>query len=217
MKPTMLAACVAAFGCLYVSCKRDNPAPEKRYESYAALKAGNYWIYQIFVVDSAGNGTASPEYDSCYVGGDTLVRGQTYHYLGSTLGTTSGYTCGKWLRDSLSYIVDVEGHIWFSSEESRYPFASFPVLFAGSTDTVAWITDQMDSVYNTTAVPAGLFLTLDCRRAIEMWPRVNGVGKMQYAHRRYALHVGIVSETLPLYFIVTKTFREKRLVRFHLN
>jgi len=217
MNPKMLAAFVVAFGCLYVSCKRNNPAPEKTYESYAALKAGNYWIYQIFDVDSAGNGSPTAEYDSCYVGNDTVVRGQTYHYLGSVMGATSGYTCGKWLRDSLSFIIDIEGRIWFSSEESQSPFASYPVQLGGIPDTVAWVTDQMDSVYRTTAVPAGLFLTLDCKRTVEMWPLVNGVGKKLYAHRRYSLHVGIVSETLPVYLVATSTFREKRLVRFHLN
>ncbi len=183
------------------------------YESYSRLKTGNYWIYQVFEVDSAGNGSPTAEYDSCYISKDTMIRGNTYYFLTSQNGGAGGYTCERWLRDSLSYLVDDKGRKWFSSEPQPGPFAAFPLQEPPSPDTLAWIEEGMEEGYATTAVPAGLFLTLNCRRTITIRQAGSTAQQVRYAHRRYALHLGIVSETMP--FLPESThFREKRLVRY---
>ncbi|MCC6186128.1 MAG: hypothetical protein IT256_03140, partial [Chitinophagaceae bacterium] len=55
---------------LCFSCKKEKPqTPEPTpkiddiiYLNYAHLKPGNYWVYQVFEVDTLGNATATSQY-----------------------------------------------------------------------------------------------------------------------------------------------------------
>lgn len=53
------------------SFKKENEKPEPdtpgTYPNYSQLKAGNYWIYQQYHIDSLDNATPTTKYDSCYV------------------------------------------------------------------------------------------------------------------------------------------------------
>src|SRR5688572_1824471 len=83
MKPKniLLLFVMAAFA---ISCDDDeddnctpNP-PNIVYSDYSQLKVGNYWIYQRFNFDFAGNETATMTFDSCYVEKDTVINNVAY-------------------------------------------------------------------------------------------------------------------------------------------
>jgi hypothetical protein len=199
------------------SCKDDKqpdpiPDPPIHYDDYAKLKIGNYWIYQLFDVDSLGNGPALNEFDSTYVSKDTQMIGITYYFLASTIL----YTNNIWIRDSLHYIVDEFGRIMFSSEDFTTAFVSQPLFFTGSTDTTAWVTRKMADKDLAFTTPAGVFTTSDFQTIYDMYPNYNQAGTRRVVHKRYSKNIGIVSETVPFY-IGSIGYREKRLIRFHVN
>jgi hypothetical protein len=214
-KKALVAA--AAFLVFYTSSCKDKKQPEPdppiHYDDYAKLKTGNYWIYQLFDVDSLGEGPALNEFDSVYVSKDTQMNGNTYYFLASTNLMSNNL----WLRDSLHYIVNEYGMIMFSSEDFTTAFVSGPYFFGQDPpDTTAWFTRKMadkDLAYTT---PAGVFITSDFQTIYDMYPSHNHAGTHRVIHKRYSKNVGIVSETLPFY-IENMRYREKRLIRFHVN
>jgi hypothetical protein len=210
---------VAALLVLYASsCKDDKqpdpiPDPPILYDDYAKLKIGNYWIYQLFDVDSLGNGPALNEFDSTYVSKDTLINGNTYYFLASTIPYTNNF----WLRDSLHYLVNEYGKIFFSSEDFTTAFVSMPLFFnQGTTDTTAWVTQKMVGKASPFITPMGEFTTSDFQTIYDMYPNHNQAGTRRVVHKRYSKNIGIVSETIP-FFIENIRYREKRLIRYHVN
>jgi hypothetical protein len=217
MQKNALAA-AAAFLVLYTSsCKDDkqpDPTPDPiQYDDYARLKTGNYWIYQLYDVDSLGNGPALNQFDSTYVSKDTQMNGHTYHFLAST----TLFTNNSWLRDSLHYLVDEYGKICFSSEDFTTAFVSVPLFFnQGTTDTTAWLTQKMAGKDNPFITPMGEFTTSDFQIIYDMYPNYNQVGTHRVVHKRYSKNIGIVSETIPFYISQVR-YQEKRLIRYHVN
>ncbi|TNE54537.1 MAG: hypothetical protein EP338_06890 [Bacteroidetes bacterium] len=105
----------AALLSLLSSCKKEKtepictPAPQ---EDYFPNKAGSYWTYQWYSIDSNGVETAFGSLDSIYISGDTSINNQSYTiYKGRKLGNNN-YT--SLLRDSSGYIVSPQGFIHYS-------------------------------------------------------------------------------------------------------
>jgi hypothetical protein len=217
MKKNVLAA-TAAFMVLFISSCKDDKQPEPipdpiQYDDYARLKTGNYWIYQLYDVDSLGQGPALNEFDSTYVSKDTQMNGHTYHFLASTIL----YTNNTWVRDSLHYLVNEYGKILFTSEDFTTTFVSFPLFFnQGTTDTTAWVTQKMADKDSPFITPIGEFTTSDFQTIYDMYPNANQAGTHRVMHKRYSKNIGIVSETIPFYINQT-SYKEKRLIRYHLN
>jgi hypothetical protein len=188
-----------------------SPAP---YENYTALKAGNYWIYEEFSVDSTGNGSGTGNLDSCYVEKDTTVNGNVYHKLVKLSDMSWPNYAVLLLRDSLAYTVNEEGDVFFSSLNFTSVFNLHYIY--GAPDTVAKISSQMVNHIDSTVVPAGTFLTMDFRTTYNMYYPFTSGGYTRYAHARYAKNIGLISETLPFYAI-SPVYTERRLVRYHLE
>lgn len=205
-----------ATACLAVACKNKGTPEPEHYDNYTQLKVGNYWVYQIFDVDSLGQGPPLNEYDSCSISKDTIINGNRYYYLSSEL-PLSGNIYNHWLRDSLQYLVDDAGKIHFSSTDFTTVFSTTVFDMGTSpTDTIAIAQEQMESGTTYYSTPAGLFATLNCKTTYDMQPRFQQYGKRRYQHQRYAKDIGIVAATLPFY-ISQLRYRERRLIRYHLN
>ncbi|HLP52464.1 MAG TPA: hypothetical protein VK154_16365 [Chitinophagales bacterium] len=192
------------------ACKKDKTAPI--YPDYGMLKAGNYWIYQRFIVDSNDNGIATNEYDSCYIEKDTVINGLTYA-KSMRPNAYSSNPVPTFLRDSLHYIVTNSGAIVFSSQDFSSVF-SHEVYINPPSDTTYEITVKMDHKDMPFAAPAGNFTTSDYQTHYHMYvmsPITN-----RYLHVRYAENVGIVSETM-LFYSSSFTYNELRLVRYHVK
>ncbi len=206
-----------ATACLAVACKdKGTPEPEpEHYDNYTQLKVGNYWVYQIFDVDSLGQGPPLNEYDSCSITKDTVINGNRYYYL-SSLIPLNDKIHNHWLRDSLHYLVDDAGSIRFSSKDFTTAFSTVVTAMGTPPDTMAVAKEQMESgatYYNT---PAGPYTTLNFKTTYEMYPGYQIYGKHRYLHQRHAKDIGIVSATIP-FFAGQARYRERRLIRYHLN
>ena len=217
MQKNALVAGAAFMALCVCSCKKNSPVIISKpvvYDNYTQLKTGNYWIYQVYNVDSMGNGPALNQFDSTYVRADTVIHGNTYYQV---VSTTPPYNYDIWLRDSLHYLVNQYGKIQFSAQDFTNTFTSGPFLFDPQQgDTIAWFTQKMadkNALFNT---PAGTFVTSDFQTIYDMYPGHNQAGTHRVIHKRFAGNVGVVSETIPFYAL-SPGYKEKRLVRFHLN
>ncbi len=192
------------------SCKKIEPiiAPPITYPNYSQLKVGNYWVYERYEIDTNGVETPLGIYDTCRVEKDTIINGETYFkYVRPSYLSTPTTT---FLRDSLHYLVSNGGRIIFSSSVFNEVFRVFNLQ--GEFELHEWMTAK-DSVVNT---PYGNFTTSTFQLIYYMSEMYQEFGNPRYMNYRYAENIGIVIETLPMYF-TQYGYRERRLVDYHLE
>lgn len=199
----------------FAACENDPIEPET-YPNYAQLKVGNYWIYELYTVDSLGNATSLNQFDSAYVEKDTLINGKTYYkYIRGQHPLAR--LADTFVRDSLHYIVNRSGERLFSSQnfsDNLYnqPFIiEFPIP-----DTVCQIIAKMDDKDMMVSTPAGTFVTYNYKKIFYMFPNWDQQGRVRVLDTRYAENVGIVIETYPFYTSMPG-YVQKRLVRYRVN
>lgn len=207
----------AAMLLLLCSCKDDNKLnpvqiPPKEYADFSQLKAGNYWVYQVFKIDSSGNSSPTIVFDSCYVDRDSTIRGNKYFHYHFENNYTQSYD--TWLRDSLHYTINSNGAILFSSEDFTTVFDE--QYQRNGTDTLAHVTCKMADKDVSVNAPAGSFVTSDYRLTYDMYPAYRNGGAKRILHNRYAKGVGLVTATSAFYPTQT-LYMEKRLLRYHLE
>jgi hypothetical protein len=202
-----------------ISCDDDDNVtpgpPNVVYSDYSSLKVGNYWVYQRFNIDNAGNETATTTFDSCYVEKDTVINGITYMKLVKP-GFDPSVMDIFYLRDSLHYTVNHLGEKILSSIDFISILTSYYHTVNGGTDTVAYITRKMADLNMVITVPAGTYTTINSKLTYDMYPTFTSGGDPRYMHSRYAKDIGIVLESLPFY-VSTPAYSERRLVRFSIN
>jgi hypothetical protein len=204
-----------------LSCKKDDDnddvipstPPPVSYPDYMQLKVGNYWIYEKFDIDATGNAAATGILDSCYIEKDTLINGNTYFKF-KRPNAIDIYSVTEYLRDSLSYVVDQNGSIVFSSQDYWSLFADSYHIF--SSDTIYHAVRQMADINATTVVPYGALTTLNCKTTYYMYGGWAANGAERVMSKKYAQGVGLVLETL-VFFASSPQYSERRLVRYHLN
>ncbi len=214
--------------CLY-SCKKDTKSepveevqstPATTYPNYSNLKVGNYWIYQRFQIDGAGNETALSIIDSCYIEKDSIINGNKhYKYVAPRFGWLADPMVNtplgvQFFRDSLSYIVSWGVGVEFSSQDFTTVFLS------GSNnvgvDTTCTYEYKMGDKNVSITTPAGTYITSSFNNNYHMYPGFDQGGTFRQRHIRYAENVGKITESGPIY-AGTPTQWERRLIRYHLN
>lgn len=211
MKKYTFSALAVSMLLFSYSCKdKDKAVLPESYDNYSQLKTGNYWIYNIYDVDSLGNGMATDKYDSAYISGDTVIRGNTYYIK---IDHYPGYR-SELLRDSLHYLVNEQGTISFSSRDFQSLF--YPDHLISGGDTIARKTQKMTDRDAVFTVPAGTFATSDFQTIYDMYPDYRLAGTHRVIHKRHAKNIGVISETIP-FWINNPQIEEKRLVRYHVN
>lgn len=219
----LFTACIA----LICSCKKSknndpdtpiDPVITPVYPNYMAMKPGNYWIYQQYLLDSAnGNASAENVFDSCYVEKDTVINGKTYHkYLAAVFGGGGTHSV-QYLRDSSSYVVTERGRILFSSDDFTHIFFSKGYFnpAAGAIDTIPF-TERMDHKDMQVTVPAGTFKTSTFRQEYYMPEPKYHYGPIRSYDYSYAENIGLVKATTAWYFSMPMIY-ERRLVRYHVQ
>jgi hypothetical protein len=192
------------------------PASSIAPNDYATLYPGNYWIYELYNIDSLGNATPTGQYDSSYVLPDTTVNGKNYHVL----MITQAWGMAKsplLLRDSLQYMVDEKGQVHFAINDFTTLFDNTYRIQAAYAphDSIGMYQTQMADENLPVTVPAGSFTTRAFRQTFFMHPWwIPTTGAIRQLYDRYAFHIGIVSKTLGFYPGL-KTGEELRLVRYH--
>ena len=229
MKYTHLIASLVAVTLL--SCKKDienvpkaeiqQPLAPVTYPNFSNLKVGNYWIYQRFEIDGAGNETALSFIDSCYIEKDTIIRGNTYYKYVSpdfTMGfspTPVNMIATKFYRDSLSYLVTNYGSIEFSSNDFMSVFNQ-GIKIASPNDTLCRYEFKMADQNLSVTAPLGAFVTSNFKETYYMYPHYSNAGTVRSRNTRYSEGVGKVIQEW-CFFVNVPTKWESRLIRYHLN
>jgi len=214
-----ITACIATTACKKEKTFTFTPPPPPPppptttyYDNYTALKPGNYWIYEHYKLDSAnGEAHALGRYDSAYVEKDTMIGLHTYHIY-KYQDAFSAETRTRLLRDSLSYTVDINGRIIFSSEDFTNIFRSYQFGPNEATIYPINITERMGLKNEITVVAAGTFTTLSFLEVYQ-FPVGYAYGPIRQYEHRYAKGVGLVRETTGFYELWPEVY-EKRLVRY---
>lgn len=194
---------LSLFALLIAACKDKEELPPQTYPDYGNLKAGNYWIYQHFVLESDGTILPSPELDSVYVEKDTLIAGKRYAKL-MDVNEASEYQA-SFLRDSLHYRVTSDGVKTFSSENFTSVLHQGCDVFGGDTLFCIQVTMADDGLSAQT--PAGPFVTKSVQTAYYMNFPPELAGTTVPLFRRYAENVGLVYETR--YFFISDPSRRQ--------
>ena len=193
---------------LSTACKKKKKEETQVTDkNYGQLKVGNYWVYERFEIDTNGTATPMGVVDTCRIEKDTIINGKQYFkYVRPSF---PGLDQNTYLRDSLHYIVDQTGRKVFSSEDFNKVFRTF---ITTDYELQEWMTD-ID--YNFTT-PLGTFKTINFQMIYTMVPQLQFFGSQRYMSTRYAENIGIVSETLPLFY-TSPIVRERRLIDYHLE
>ncbi len=214
---------------LFSACKKNDKIEATtssnsslQIHNYYPLEVGNYWVYQLFELDTLNHEIELNQRDSCYIIKDTLIRGFKYYKLSEPyINNSHTYT---FLRDSAEYIINSFGNILFSENNAKELLYETFITIRDSThddlvakiDTVCKVERRMNHIHLQTITPTGVFNTLNSTEVFEFYPNWSYNGKSRSKSKKYANEVGIVLETLPFVMSNTK-YTERRLVRFHLN
>lgn len=222
MKYPIYLSLIVFLAAITSSCKKkekeiieeENP-PTVTYDSYSALRKGNYWIYGRFRIEADGSESRLKETDSSYIEKDTVIHSNIYFKLRShDFVLNRDFT--SYLRDSLSYIINSSGAIVFAPKDFSTIFYTIDIQLPP--DTLYKLTRKMankDLVINT---PAGTFTTSAMEDTYQVYPKhaLPGVSNTRRMYSRYAKDIGLVLQTE--YFYLVQTWEtERRLLRYHLN
>lgn len=203
---------------LLVSCEKNKEEKPEAKPDYTQLKVGNYWIYQRFELDSAGNATQTDVYDSCYIENDTLIRGEKYFKMIKPRAYGSNSFEIDYLRDSLDYMVDSYGTIRFALTDFNNVLDSYSHI-AHNGDTIFSYTTKMGDKDKLIQTPAGTFATysliMTFKSSENYFPDPDDREHILYY--RYANNVGIVSESMSFFLNLNLPKYERRLVRYYIG
>lgn len=217
MKRKNLFLLIIVMPAIVYSCKK-NPEPvipATNYPDFSQLKTGNYWIYEQFDINPAGEATSKKIFDSCYVEKDTVINNKIYHKIVKPVFYNATQKEISFQKDSLHYIINSNGKILFSSQDFS-TILNYGYIKDGEKDTISKVIRQMTDKNTTVTTAAGTFATLNAKETCLMYPKWSFAGNPRYRHSKYAENVGIIIETLP-FFTSSPNYIERRLVRYHLN
>ncbi|MEW5843586.1 MAG: hypothetical protein AB1775_10025 [Bacteroidota bacterium] len=191
---------------LLTYCKStiDEPnIPIDKVISYFPLSVGNYWVYKIYDADSTLNFKDQNQIDSIYVQKDSLVNGNVYKVVRSSL------LAQTWLlRDSSNYIVMHDGKKLLTTNNTGEILYWEHYNAMGLTFSLSYKMKSSDSVSN---VPLGNFPskyvvgTLVCDTA-------NPQYKDRKVFSAYTKNIGLVCKRMA--FLISKDYLEERLIRY---
>ncbi len=218
MRYLKLAILFASFFTV-LSCKKDkdpadDPKPEPvSYPNYFPLKVGNYWVYQLFEIDSSENETALNQFNTVTVTRDTVINNSTYFVL----ETKGSYNIKPkiYLKDSLHYIVNEKGEIQFSSQDFTNVLRTEREMF-DENEEVLHTVFKMEDVENEIIVEAGSFKTLAFKGTYYISPRFSYGRSIRYTFVNYAEGVGVVKERY-ISSPYGAVANERRLLRYKVN
>jgi hypothetical protein len=203
MKKINLLILVVLF--LTTACKKKTT--QVTYKNYGQLKVGNYWVYERYEIDTNGTATPLGIIDTCRIEKDTIINGKRYFkYVRPQF---SGVNQISYLRDSLHYIVNQTGRKVFSSENFNQVFRT---SITSDYELQEWMTDIDLNV----TTPLGTYQTLNFQSIFNMIPPLQLNINPRFMNTRYAENIGIVTETLPLFYSNPISY-ERRLIDYHLE
>ncbi len=174
-------------------------------------------MYNTYIIDSLKNEELVSEYDTIKITGDTLVNGEEYMiFYGkhNAVSANSG-SFERLYRDSLEYIIDLEGKIIFSQKNFTNTLYSFYQL-AGN-DTMFHAYAKMEIAQKEINLQAGNFdSVLNYHFSVINWEIDNKWEKSN--DYLYAPNVGKILWQFFYYsqYYNIKSYYEVRLVDYHI-
>ncbi|UPT68352.1 MAG: hypothetical protein M0D57_06870 [Sphingobacteriales bacterium JAD_PAG50586_3] len=218
MKNVVVSATMVAI--VLFACKKDNtqnidstPIPEPKV-SMMPLKEGNYWVYQRFTVDTNGVATTNGQTDSLYISGKEVIHGDTFYVVdGSNYFLFTPYqqqSQKAYLRDSLGYLVDETGNIYYS--ENNYTDTLWSQIDTSYVSRYTFMAYKDSSV----TVPVGTFnqtgtllTTAIFHNPAYPW------GPRRDSYYTYAKNVGLIKRRL--FYSTPPDYIEFRLLRYSVS
>lgn len=197
---------IALVGLVFTSCKKDDtetqliPIPEA---DYMQLEIGNYWVYQWYNIDSAGNESMMAKLDSSIITADTLIGGRTY--FKKLYVQDENYV--EFLRDSNGYLVDYMGMIKFSDHDFTKILRVEEIIL-----DLATIEYQMANKDSLISISLGTYPTYNFRGTVIPLNPQYPYG-INYTHNFYADGMGLI-KTSSYYFSNPNLRVERRLIRY---
>lgn len=217
MKKLVVLVMAIAIGLF--ACKKDDtkntdstPIPEPKV-SMMPLAVGNYWVYSWCQVDS--NGVDKPPYgtDSIYVSGKEVIHGDTFYVIGGSpffLFKPDITGQDAYIRDSLGYLVDQHGTIYYS--ENNYIDTLWSQIDTSYVSRYTFMTYKDSSV----TVPVGTFnqtgtllTTAIFHNPAYPW------GPRRDAYFIFAKNIGLIKRRY--FYASPPDYSEYRLIRYHVG
>jgi hypothetical protein len=209
----IVGALVCLFSCEKVTKQEETKDP---VSEYLPISVGNYWVYQIYAIDSSGNEYQTNTFDSTIISNDTLINGKKYfrfdYFEYNTINTYPIDTI--YCRDSLKYLINSKGQLLFS--EDNFTDTLYRKTFLFNNDTLYTMTCKMEKIDQEFSVPVGIFNNLlNSKGTVISNPKYTTIKNPRYTNKYYAKEIGVIFQSQIL--IMGGGFREKKLVRYNIN
>lgn len=200
------------------SCRTDDGSVDPKITpltnaDYLPAKNANYWIYEIYKVDSSGTETLLGN-DTMTVT-DTNLNGMDFKNYQYKQFPSQPSQLSQFMRDSSGFMTNQHGQIVFSVDPLN------TVLRTDSIGGVFVFTFQMEKEANGFSVPAGNFDdVLNYKHTVEYDSRITpppGMPAIRYYHNRYAKDVGLIFSSYAYASAIDLHRYEKRLVRYSIT
>jgi hypothetical protein len=187
---------------VWASCRKEpnNTLSENSFP----MKAGNYWVYQKFTIQTDGRVTLLPEFDSTFIAKDTILRGETYQILKQYNFDASRRLLNSYqaiLRDSASYVVDERGNRFYFPETKTTTLHYDTIrVWQNGMKELAYLYYSFENRDTTISTPAGLFKAINLRTKFQFLSPFSFDCQgctpqgIRFAHSFYARGVGKVRE-----------------------
>lgn len=181
---------------------------------YLPADSGNYWVYDVYCIDTNGQRTLWREQDSIWFSGDSILNGVTYKCFRNSGPTGNGRAA--LYRDSFGYVVDEKGNVRFSPVNFTDTFYR-PIVVVGA-DTLIMEKGIMKATNKPLRTPAGDFPVVDFEVTISILDPNDPVAHLfpRKAHHRYAKGIGMVSRTY-FYLSTSGNTYETVLRKYHVT
>lgn len=182
--------------------------------SYEPMALGNYWLYQVISERPDGSLDALDRIDTVKITGQELIDDEAYFKYEATTTVFPFNAMTYYRRDSLGYIVDEKGTIYFSPEVGEGILHTYEVAPEGE---ILFTQDyQMDAQPTQIAVPAGSFESKVYRGTVTPFGSfVDYYDCEEQPYSAYALGVGLVKTES--HFASNYTAYTLVLVDYHLK
>ena len=202
------------------SCKNDDdstvvnppPPPQATNADYLPDNNANYWVYEVYRVDSSGVETFLGN-DTMTVK-DTLMNGLAYKKYNNNPFPGQRYSSYRFMRDSSGYMIDPSGNIVFAVNPLN------TVLRTDSIGNVYVFSFEMKKESGSINLPAGSFTdVLNYRNKVEFDSRVTpplGMPQTRYYDNQYANKVGLIFTSYAFVSVPDLHRYEKRLVSYNI-
>lgn len=197
---------VFAFFILIFSCKKENAevSCESPFSnSYIPMSVGSYWIYEWYKVDTFGNETLMDWIDTIRIVKDTVIREQIFFVHEDENNIRNFY------RDSLGYLVNSEGDIFFSS-------TNFTDTLHRTRNLFFEIYYLMETGVSEITTDAGSFECLNYQGAVTSLI-INVSWSERKINARYAKGVGKIQSSTFDFAFNSSDERQRRLIEYHIE